>query len=91
MVLKIEEVSRNSGTTLALIGRITSPDVQLLKARIADAAGPVALDLHQVRVVDLDAVRFLAAEQRRGLELRQIPKYVWEWILLEKSRLSDQE
>jgi hypothetical protein len=91
MVLKIEELSGDSGTTFTLIGRITSPDVQDLKARLAEASNPVALDLEDVRLVDLDAVRFLAAAERRGIELRQLPQYVREWILLEKSRLSDLE
>ena len=91
MVLRIEEVPGDSGTTFTLIGRITSPDVQDLKARLAEARNPVALDLEDVRLVDLDAVRFLAAAERRGVELRQLPQYVREWILLEKSRLSDLE
>jgi len=91
MVLRIEEVASESGTTFTLIGRITSPDVQDLKARLAEALNPVALDLEDVRLVDLDAVRFLAAAERQGIELRQLPQYVREWILLEKSRLSDLE
>jgi hypothetical protein len=91
MVLRIEEVAGESGTTFTLIGRITSPDVQDLKARLAEALNPVALDLEDVRLVDLDAVRFLAAAERQGIELRQLPQYVREWILLEKSRLSDLE
>ena len=74
-----------------LIGRITSPDVQDLKARVADEANPVALDLQQVRLVDLDAVRFLAAAERRGVELRNVPKYVREWIFVETPRLGDLE
>ncbi len=91
MVLRIEEVPGDSGTTFTLIGRITSQDVQDLKAQVAEAPSPVALDLHQVRLVDLDAARFLAAAERRGVELRQVPQYVREWILLEKLRLSDLE
>ena len=91
MVLKIEELPGDSGTTFTLIGRITSPDVQDLKARLAEASNPVAFDLEDVRLVDLDAARFLAAAERRGVELRQVPQYVREWILLEKLRLSDLE
>lgn len=91
MVLRIEDVSGDSGTTLMLIGRISSPDVQVLKARIAEAASPVALDLQQVRLLDLDAARYLAAAQRRGIELRHLPPYVREWVLLERQRLGDLE
>ena len=81
----------DSQTTVMLIGRITSPDVQRLKEQIAESPGPVALDLQQVRLVDLDAVRFLAAAERGGIELRHLPPYVREWVLLERGRLSDLE
>jgi len=90
-MLKIEDVSEDSGTTLMLIGRISSPDVQVLKARIAEAASPVALDLQQVRLLDLDAARYLAAAERRGIELRRVPPYVREWVLLERQRLGNLE
>ncbi len=74
-----------------LIGRITSPDVQDLKARVSEEPNPVALDLQQVRLVDLDAVHFLAAAERGGVELRNLPQYVREWIFAEKPRLGDLE
>jgi hypothetical protein len=91
MFLRIEDVSSESETALTLSGRITSRDVQQLKARIAETRGPIALELQQVRLVDLDAVRFLAAAERRGVELRHVPPFVRAWILLERSKLSDLE
>jgi hypothetical protein len=91
VILRIEDVSSESETELTLSGRITSQDVQQLKARIAEVRGPVALDLQQVRLVDLDAVRFLAAAERRGIELRHVPPFVRAWILLERRRLNDLE
>jgi hypothetical protein len=91
MVLRIEQVPGDSATTFMLIGRIASPDVQDLKARVAEETNPVALDLQQVRLVDLDAVHFLAATERRGVELRNLPKYVREWIFVETPRLGDLE
>ena len=47
--------------------------------------------LRTVRLVDLDAVRFLAAAERRGVELRNLPRYVREWIFIETPRLGDLE
>ena len=91
MVLRIEHVRGDSGTIFLLIGRITSPEVQDLKARVAEEPNPVALDLQQVRLVDLDAVHFLAAAERGGVELRNLPQYVREWIFAEKPRLGDLE
>ena len=91
MFLRIEDVSSERETALSLSGRITSRDVQQLKARICEAQGPFALDLEQVRLVDLDAVRFLAAAERGGVELRHVPPFVRAWILLERPNLSDVE
>ena len=62
-----------------------------LKALIAEMPNPVALDLQEVELVDLDAVRFLAAVERGGLELRNLPPYVRAWVLLERERLGDSE
>ena len=74
-----------------LSGKMASPEVQELKAQIAEGLEPVALDLQQVRLVDLDAVHFLAAAERRGVELRNLPRYVREWIQLERPRLGEFE
>ena len=90
MVLRVEQVPSDSGTVLTLIGRIDSPDVQDLKARVAEAPGPLVLDLQQVRLVDLDAVHFLAAAEQMGVELRHLPQYIREWLLLERPRLVEQ-
>lgn len=91
MVLRIEPAPNDSPTLLKLVGRIASPDVQELKALIAEMPNPVALDLQEVELVDLDAVRFLAAVERGGLELRHLPPYVRAWVLLERERLGDSE
>ena len=91
MVLRIEPAPKESPTLLKLAGRIASPDVQHLKALIAETSGPVALDLAEVDLVDLDAVRFLAAVERRGLALRNLPPYVRAWVLQERERLGDSE
>ena len=91
MTLRIEQIADDSETIFTLIGRITSPDVQQLKAEIDAARKPIALDLQQVRLVDLDAVYFLAAAERKGIVLRHVPPYVREWIHLEKPRAAQVE
>ena len=89
MLLRIEDGPADSGTVLRLIGRICSPDVQRLKARLAEAPTPIALDLEQVRLVDLDAVYFLAESRRHGIELVNPPPYVREWIALENATAAE--
>lgn len=91
MMLRIEQIADDSETILTLIGRITSPDVQQLKAEIAEARNRVTLDLQQVWLVDLDAVHFLAAVEQRGIHLRHLPQYVRAWILQEKPRVGELE
>jgi anti-anti-sigma regulatory factor len=87
MTLRIEQITNDSETIFTLIGRITSPDVQQLKAEIAEARNRVILDLQQVWCVDLDAVHFLAAAEQSGIHLRQLPQYVREWIFQEMPRV----
>jgi len=91
MVMRVETVATDWRTILMLIGRIASPDVQELKEQITQARQPVALDLHEVQLVDLDAVRFLAAAEHKGIELRGLPPFVREWVHLEKNRLGESE
>jgi hypothetical protein len=89
MVMKIEKVSDGTSVLLRLSGRIESQQVQELKAQIDDSELRFALDLEQIRLVDLDAVHFLAVCEARGIELRHCPPFVREWILSEKPRIRD--
>ena len=73
-----------------LSGRIESSNVRQLKAQI-DGNEKVVLDLAQVRIVDRDAVRFLADCERKGIELRDCPPFVRAWILSEKPRAGELE
>ena len=45
----------------------------------------VALDLGEVTLLDRVAVRFLAGQLRRGVELMNCPVYLRRWISREKS------
>jgi hypothetical protein len=89
MVLKIEKVSDGPNVLLRLSGRIESQQVQELKVQIDGSEKKFVLDLEQVRLVDLDAVHFLAVCETKGIELRHCPPYVREWIRSEKPRISD--
>ena len=91
MVLKIDEVSDGPETVLRLSGRIEWEQVQELKAQIGGSTQRIVLDLEQVRLVDLDAAHFLAVCETKGIEVRNCPPYVREWILSEKPRISEFE
>ena len=90
MVLKIEQTASNSHRVLKLAGEIGSDGVQMLKACIDDG-DLLALDLSQVQLVNLDAVRFLASLEKRGVELRDCRPHVRAWISAETPHIGDLE
>ena len=89
MVLKVESVSDGSDTVLRLSGRIESDDVQDLKTQIGGRTRGLVLDLEHVRLVDLDAVHFLAVCEIKGIKLQHCPQYVRQWIVSEKPRIHE--
>jgi len=80
-----------SDTVFRLSGRIESEDVQDLKTQIGGRTRGLVLDLEQVRLVDLDAVHFLAVCETKGIKLRHCPQYVRQWIVSEKPRIRELE
>ena len=81
-MLKIRRSEDGGLAIFALSGRIEEqnvPELQELLAGEAEVA-KTALDLEEVRLVDREAVRFLAACEARGIGLRNCPSYVREWI-----------
>jgi anti-anti-sigma regulatory factor len=81
-MLKIRKSEDQGLVVFALSGRIEPEHVSelqnLLEAE-AEAAN-IALDLEEVRLVDRGAVRFLAACETRGIELKNCPSYIRQWI-----------
>jgi hypothetical protein len=81
-MLKIRRSEENGALIFALSGRIEEVHVaelqQLFEAEPAVAG--ITLDLAEVRLVDREAVRFLAACKARGIKLKQCPSYIREWI-----------
>ena len=46
--------------------------------------GLVAIDLNEVILVDREAVRLFATSELNGIELRNCPAYIREWVTKEK-------
>jgi anti-anti-sigma regulatory factor len=84
MACKIERVVTPSGFVVFHVsGRIDRAYVEVLQELIENektAEGRLALDLTQVTVVSLEAVRSLTVAEASGIELRNCPAYVREWI-----------
>jgi len=84
VTLKIDRSSEKQKTILRLSGRIDPEGVLELKRELEGVTENVALDLKEVRRVDLEAVRFLGACVAQGIELRDCPPYISEWIRRER-------
>jgi hypothetical protein len=54
-------------------------------------SGVVALDLGDILIVDREAIKLLALCQSRGLELRNCPAYIREWVTRECRSERDRE
>jgi len=85
-MLKIEKDSDGGNITLHLSGRIEAEHIQGLRAEMESGTRVTALDLDEVRLVAREVVKFFAQCEVRGIELRNCPLYLREWILREKDR-----
>ena len=84
-VLKIQRSIDAGNVRLSLSGRIEKQHLAELQRVIDEDAcrHALTLDLEQVRLVDRDAVGFLARWEAAGIRLENCPAYVREWITIE--------
>ena len=85
-MLKIQRVADEAGVLFTLSGRIQGDDVAELQRLFAlEAAGcRLMLDLQEVKLVDRDAVQFLARCEADGMTLAHCPAYIRRWIVRER-------
>jgi hypothetical protein len=83
MTLRIVADVREDGTTIRLIGRMQAEHVEHVRAELAASRTPAALDLDELRLADVDAIRFLAAAERQGVVLRHCAPFIREWMARE--------
>jgi hypothetical protein len=91
MTCKIERVLSPDGFVVFRVsGRIDRVSVDLLQELTENektAKGQLALDLTQVTLVSLGAVRAFIVAEANGIELRNCPTYVREWISCARERV----
>jgi anti-anti-sigma regulatory factor len=80
MTLKFERCSDEAITTIRLIGRMRADDVMELEKQIAESESKIVLDLEEVKLVDVEAVRFLGSCEVAGVTLLNCAPYIREWI-----------
>ena len=71
---------------LRISGRITQDDIPVLRAAIDQERDALAIDLTEVGLVDRATVNLLAFSEGRGIELRNCPAYIREWIDRERAQ-----
>lgn len=83
-MLKTRRTPGDPSITIELIGHIGAEILPELKAQIDAAGRDLVLDMSEVTLVDLEAVRLLVDCQARGIQLRGCSAYIREWIAREK-------
>ena len=70
--------------TLYISGRITEECVDTLRASLEQEKGVVTIDLKDVLIVNREAIKLLAVCEANGVELKNSPAYIREWVTRER-------
>jgi anti-anti-sigma regulatory factor len=84
-MLKIEVESNGADRRIRLIGRVRAENIDELSSQLAADDEYTTIDLREVTIVDLAAVRFLLSCEKNGRELLNCSLYIREWIVREQS------
>ena len=85
-MLKIQRLMDADNVRFALSGRLEGQQLAELQ-RLIDEHAPhnvITLDLEEIRLVDREAVGFLARCEAAGVRLENCAAYVREWIAREE-------
>jgi hypothetical protein len=90
MTLRIQRSVEGDLALFKLTGRIQAADLpELLSLFRSESPGhPILMDLTDVKLVDRDAVHFLASSEATGARLRNCSAYIREWIRQERSAMN---
>jgi len=80
MTLKIEKYRDAQSTTIRLIGRMRAEHLSELEKQIMDSESKIVLDLEELDLVDVEAVRFLGMCETQGVMLLNCSAYIRDWI-----------
>jgi hypothetical protein len=86
MTFKVERLAGKRRTVvLRLCGHIAAEHVGTIEELVGRESDRVALDLSEITLVERDVVRCLARYVLRGVELRNCPPFIQEWVDKENS------
>lgn len=80
-------MAKRDGTIFILCGRIDAKEVpELQRLMAAEGQKYLVLDLKEVKLIDREALRFLARCKENGIKVENCPAYIREWILREETQ-----
>jgi hypothetical protein len=83
MTCRIDRLAIEQGVVLRISGRIAAEDLDVVRAAVEE--GPiVAIELGELELVDREAVKLLVLSEAKGVELRDCPAYIREWVTRER-------
>lgn len=80
VTFKIEKYRDRRGTTIRLIGRMRAEHLSELEKQIRESESKIVLDLQELNLVDVEAVRFLGMCETQGVTLLNCSPYIRDWI-----------
>jgi hypothetical protein len=85
MSCKIERLATSEGTVVFRVsGDIQVEHVNTIQDLIVCEGAPVGFDLSETMLVDRDAVTYLALCELNGIQLRNCPPFLREWVTKEE-------
>jgi anti-anti-sigma regulatory factor len=89
MTLRIDISDERERVIFTLTGRMQAEHVLELQTLVHSEhpEHDLVLDLTEVKLVDRDAVRFLAQIETRGARLRNCSAFIREWISQERNEM----
>jgi hypothetical protein len=81
MICKVVRlIEHDQVVMLHISGHIQEAHISIIEDLIAKETDPLVFDLQEVTLVSLEVIRFLAACDVRGIELRNCPGFIREWL-----------
>lgn len=80
MAFKIEKYRDAHSTTIRLIGRMRAEHLRELEKQIRESESKIVLDLEELNLVDVEAIRFLGMRETQGVTLLNCSPYIRDWI-----------
>ena len=86
MSCKIERLAMQGIVVFRVSGHFQSEHVNTVQELIVRERGQLGFDLEELTLVDREAVSYLALCELQGVELKNCPPFLRDWVTNEKSR-----